>query len=140
MQQQIHSQLLQVLPLSYGKREISDCSTIKASRVRKTFLFVHGIAEFRLKAVKGSFLSQGVVLRVHGHTGRIFSNTMVEHDVEEVVKFILQCAETNAILLFSCISGYKRDDIQILPSSTTKQAVWRLYEETATTYSVRRVS
>ena len=107
---------------------------------RKTFLFVHGIGEFRLKAIKSSFLAQGVVQRVHRHTGRVVPNAMVRQDVEEVVKFILQYAETNAILLPGRIPGYKRDNIQILPSSTTKQAVWQMYEEMATAYSMRRVS
>ena len=107
---------------------------------RKTFLFLHGVGEFRLKAIKSSFLAQGVVLRIHGHTGRVVANAMVQHDVEEVVKFILQYAEANAILLPGRIPGYKGDNIEILPSSTTKRAVWQIYEETATTYSMRQVS
>ena len=65
---------------------------------------------------------------------------MVQHDVEEVVKFILQYAEANTILLPGRIPGYKRDNIEILPSSTTKRAVWEIYEETATTYSMSQVS
>ena len=55
----------------------------------ETFLFLYGIGEFRLKAIKSSFLAQGVVQRIHGHTGRVFPNAMVKQDVKDVVTFIL---------------------------------------------------
>ena len=62
---------------------------------QKTFLFLHGISEFRLKAIKSSFVAQ-VVQQIHGHTGRVVPNAMVRQDVEEVVEFILQYAEQMA--------------------------------------------
>lgn len=37
-----------------------------------------------------------------------------------MVKFIVSYAEDNAILLPGRIPGYKRDDVQLLPSNTTK--------------------
>ena len=40
------------------------------------------------------------------------------------------CKE-NAILLPGRIPGYRRDDIQLLPSSTTKHNIWELYHRTA---------
>ena len=52
----------------------------------------------------------------------------------------MQYAEANSILLPGCIPGYKRDDIQLLQSSTTKRAVWLLYEESASTNGVRSVA
>lgn len=107
---------------------------------RKTFLFLHGIGEFRLRAIKASYLSQGMVPRVHGLTGRVPSNAFVLEDIMNIVKFILQYAESNAILLPGRVPGYKRDDIQILPSSITKRAVWKLYQNTATTLSRRNVA
>jgi len=38
-----------------------------------------------------------------------------------VVKFLQNFAETNAILLPGRIPGYKRDDVQLLPSSMMKK-------------------
>ena len=48
-------------------------------------------------------------------------------DIEYVVSFVRNYADDSAILLPGRISGYKRDDVVLLPSSTTKTAVWNLY-------------
>ena len=93
-----------------------------------------------MRAVKSSYLSLGMVPRVHGHTGRVPPNAFVLEDMQNIVKFILQYAESNAILLPGRVPGYKRDDIQILPSSVTKRAVWMLYQNTANTLSMRNVA
>lgn len=55
-------------------------------------------------------------------------------------QIVLQYAENNAILLLGCTPGYKQDDIHLLPSSTTKKAVWLLYEESAAPNSIRLVA
>ncbi len=107
---------------------------------RKTFLFLHGIGDFRMRAIKTSYLSQVLVPRVHGHTGRIAPRSLILEDVRNMVKFVMQYAETNGILLPGRVPGYKRDDIQLLPCSTTKRAIWVLYQETCTTLSVRAVA
>lgn len=97
---------------------------------KRTFLFLHAIGDFRLKAIKNNYLAHGLVPRVHGHTGRLLSHSLTLSDVENLLKFVLQYTEANAILLPGRVPGYKRDDIQILPSTTTKKAVWLLYMET----------
>ena len=106
---------------------------------QKTFLFLHGIGEYCLKAIKARYLSEGLLPRVHGHKGRIPPNALLLEEVRELVKFIQEYAEANAILLPGRVPGYKRDDIQLLPSSTTKRAVWRLYIEAADTLTLRAV-
>ena len=107
---------------------------------RKTFLFLHGVGEFRYKAVKAQYLSNGLVPRVHGHKGRIAPNAIVLEDMKKIITFILHYTEANAILLPGRIPGYKRDDIQLLPSTTTKRAVWKLYQDTAQDLSLRPLS
>ena len=102
---------------------------------RKTFLFVHNIGEFRLKAIKAQYLAEGLVPRIHGHSGRIAPNALVLEHVQSIVTFVMQYAETNGILLPGRIPGCKRDDIQLLPSSTTKRAVWLLFQESTTSLS-----
>ena len=58
-------------------------------------------------------------------------NTTKLSDIKNVVRYILHYAEDHTVLLPCRIPGYNRDDIQILPSSTTKQEVWQLYHSTA---------
>src|SRR6218665_1210185 len=52
-------------------------------------------------------------------------------DIRAVTKFVLGFAEQNALLLPGRIPGYKRFDIEILPSSKTKASIWRLYKDSA---------
>ena len=47
--------------------------------------------------------------------------------------------EANAMVLPGRIPGYKSCDIQLLPSSTTKNRVWELYQEAAGVQSMRPV-
>ena len=76
---------------------------------RQTFHFLHGIGVFRVKAIKALLESQGLVPRVHGHTGRIPPNALILEDMQNIVKFVMQYAEANAILLPGRVPGYKRD-------------------------------
>ena len=107
---------------------------------RKTFLFLHNTGYSRFKAIKSHYLSQGLVPRIHGNAGRPPSNALVLKDVKGIISFVMQYVETNGILLPGRVPGYKRDDIQLLPSSTTKRAVWMLYEDGASTSGARSVS
>ena len=43
------------------------------------------------------------------------------------VRFLLNYAEQNGILLPGRVSGYSRSDIKLLPSSVSKRTVWREY-------------
>ena len=90
---------------------------------KRTFLFLHDIGDFRLKAIRAQYVAEGLVPRVHGHTGRVAPNALVLEEVKGIITFVMQYVETNAILLPGRIPGYKRDDIKLLPSSCTKRAV-----------------
>ena len=85
------------------------------------------------------YIREGLVPRVHGHTGRVAPNALVLEEVKGILTFVMHYVETNAILLPGRIPGYKRDDIK-LPSSCTKRAVWLLYQESATCLSLRSVA
>ena len=87
-------------------------STISASR--------------KLNAIKASWLKHGLRSRFHQH--RSPQNVTSLSNVQLVVRFILYYA---AILLPGRIPGYKRDDLQLLPSSATKREVWELYHDAA---------
>ena len=90
---------------------------------KRTFLFLHDIGDFRLKAIRAQYIREGLVPRVHGHTGRV---ALVLEEVKGILTFVMHYVETNAILLPGRIPGYKRDDIKLLPFSCTKRAVWLL--------------
>ena len=53
---------------------------------------------------------------------------MIE-DIKRVVVFISNYAEKNALLLPGRVSSHHRDDIQLLPSSSSKADVFKLYED-----------
>ena len=109
---------------------------------RKTFVFIHTISEKRLKNLKSSLARNGLSPRTHGNTRRLPANTISYADTQRVVQFVTTYAEAHAILLPGRIPGYKRTDLQLLPSSTTKRSVWLLYSTSLATLTspVHRVS
>ena len=66
-------------------------------------------------------------LRVHGNKNRLPSSTSSAETVEQVVKFILNTAEEQALLLPGHVPGFKRIDVKLLPSHLTKHGLWRTY-------------
>ena len=56
---------------------------------RKTFLFLHNIGEFCLKAIKAQYLAEGLVPHIHGHSGRIAPNALVLGHVQSIVTFVM---------------------------------------------------
>ena len=95
----------------------------------KTFCFLHTIGLSKFKVIKASFEQNGLVPRKRPYTKP--RHALRLSDIEHVVKFITNYAEEHAILLPGRIPGYKRDDLKLLPSSTTKRAVWSLYRDSA---------
>ena len=70
--------------------------------------------------LKGSYLASGLTTRTHGNACRLPKHALKLEEVKNLVTFISNYAEKHA-LLPGRIPGYKRDDIQLLPSSTTKK-------------------
>ena len=95
----------------------------------KTFCFLHTISRSKFEAIKASFLSNGLSPRKRPYVKP--RHALRFADIEYVVAFVRNYAEDNAVLLPGRIPGYKRDDIVLLPSSTTKRAVWQLYQSAA---------
>jgi len=88
---------------------------------RVTFNFLHGIGKHRVPAIKKNFIENGLETRTHGNTKTRPHNALTWDMVTNIVKFINNYAEQNAILLPGRIPGYKRDDIKLLPSSDSKK-------------------
>ena len=94
---------------------------------KKTFLFLHTVSEKRLRNLQKNLQENGLAPRQHGNLRRLPSNTISFGDTQRVVEFLQAYAEANAILLPGRIPGYKRTDVQLLPSCTTKRHVWQQY-------------
>ena len=88
---------------------------------RATFNFLYGIGKHRVPAIKRHFLEYGLETRVHGNSRKRPHNSLTWDMVTNIVKFIHNFAEQNAILLPGRIPTYKRDDIKLLPSSDSKK-------------------
>lgn len=94
---------------------------------RKTFLLIHGVSDKRLRNLQQSWREHGLAPRCHGNARRLPANTLTFADTQMIVEFLQTYAEAHAILLPGRIPGYKRTDVQLLPSSTTKRQVWQQY-------------
>ena len=95
----------------------------------RTFCFLHNIRQGKLKAIKSSWLENELCPCQHQHTTP--HNVTSLSNVQQVVRFILNYTENNAILFPGQVAGYKRYDMQLLPSSVAKREVWKLYHEAA---------
>ena len=105
---------------------------------RKTFSFLHAVGEKRLKALIQHYRHHGLVPRVHGNTGKPRANALLLHEVKHAISFIVNYAESHAVVLPGRVPGiYKRSDLQLLPSSTTKKNVWLLYKAAAESVETR---
>ena len=88
---------------------------------RKTYNFLHGVGKHRVPAIKNSYINDGLTPRVHGNSKATPHNALSFKHISNLVKFIQNYSEQNAILLPGRIPGYKRDDIKLLPSSESKK-------------------
>ena len=103
------------------------------------FLALHGISRKRLDNISKSLKENGLAARVHGNTQRKPKHALSFSSTEYVVRFLLTYSEEHSLLLPGRIPGYKRSDIQLLPSSMTKRAVWRVYCSAAEAVSMVQV-
>ena len=81
-------------------------------------------------------MAHGLVPGTHGRTGRTAPNALVLEDVKGIITFVMHYVESNGVLP-GRVPGYKRDDIKLLPSNCTKQAVWMLYQDSTSTLSLQ---
>ena len=67
--------------------------------------------------------------REHGNTHHLPKNTLSHEDVKNAIQFLLNYSEANGVLLPGRVPGYSSSDIKLLPSSTSKRCIWKLYKE-----------
>ena len=66
---------------------------------------------------------------MHGNKNWLPSSTSSAETVKQVVKFILNTAEEQALILPGRVPGFKRMDIKLPPSTLTKHGLRRTYPE-----------
>ena len=97
----------------------------------RMFQFIHTIGEKRMRNLMGNVRENGLTPRVHGNVKRRPKHALSLASTEYVMRFLHSYAEQHALLLPGRIPGYSRTDLQLLPSSVSKRAVWRVYHEAA---------
>ena len=75
----------------------------------------------RLNNIRQHYLDNHLTPREHKATGKKPQNTLLFLDIRRIAAFLANYAEENAILLPGRVPGYIHDDIQLLPSCTTKK-------------------
>ncbi|KAK7487249.1 hypothetical protein BaRGS_00021477, partial [Batillaria attramentaria] len=97
-----------------------------------SFLKLLGISANKVKALQDHYQEHGLEPRKLKSGGRK-NNTkaLTPDETRQVVRFIHQYAEDHAVHLPGRVPGFKRDDIQLLPSSTPKSRVYRDYMQSA---------
>ena len=96
---------------------------------RKTFLFLHRIHQRRFYSLLKHYKKNGLSVRVHGNNKQLPTSTSSPETIENVVKFIRNVAEEQALLLPGPVPGFKRTDVKLLPSTLTKHSLWKTYQD-----------
>ena len=89
--------------------------------------YLHHISHKWLRTLLDYYKTKGLTPRVHGNTRRLPPNTTPYNTIKEVVRFILNLPQKQALILPGRIPGYHRCDVWLLPSSTTKLGIWSKY-------------
>lgn len=94
---------------------------------KEAFLFLHCISRTKFLSLVKHYKKNGLTLRSHGNKKRLPSSTFSAETVENVVKFILNVAEDQALLLPGRVPGFKRVYVKLLPSVLTKHSLWKTF-------------
>ena len=86
---------------------------------QKTFLFFHCIGVKHLNNLAASFKCTELQPRAHGNASRLPHNAFSFSSMQFFVHVTFNYAEQ--------VPEYHRSDLQLLPSSGCKQAIWRTY-------------
>ena len=107
---------------------------------QKTFLFLHGIGVKHLNNLAASFKCTGLQPRAHGNvSSQTPHNALSFSSMQFFVCVTLNYAEQHTLLLPGRVPEYCRSDLQLLPSSVSKRAIWRTYHQVGSLLAIARV-
>ena len=99
---------------------------------RTKFLFLPCIGKNKFCSLVKHYRKNELSLHVHGNQKWPPSWTVPSQTVKQVMKFILNVAEEQALLLPRHAPGFKRTDVHLLPSALTKHHLWKTYTKICT--------
>lgn len=112
---------------------------------RDTFLFCHGIGNFKLNSIAASLDKDGLKPRIHGNAGKTPKHAISSHAVyvQRISQFLKEYTLKNRLPLPGRQPNYStRGDkvLLLLHSDKTKSDIWELYNQAATMLNYRQVS
>ena len=77
---------------------------------------------------------------MHGNSKQLPWHGFTTNELKCIASFLRNYAEENAILLPGRIPGFKRTDLQLLPTNSTNKGVWNSYMRACATLTFRMAS
>ena len=96
---------------------------------RDIFFLLHSIGKQQFYALKKQYLENGVEPRIHGLSKRSPRHALSYDNVQRIVQFIVNYADTHAITLPGRSPRHWKADAALLPTSTTKRVVYAEYKK-----------
>ena len=116
------------------------CDTSYTNYTITPYMFLHNIGVKKYETVKRAYIQNGLEPITHGNKFCLPKHAFTTHDIRQVSTFLSNYAETHTILLPGRILGYKRSDIQLLPTQLTKNKIWKSYIQSCGTLTFRLAS
>ena len=89
-----------------------------------TFGFIFGVGrKHKIDAIRKHYIEEDLTPRVHKNSTLKPHNALTFDDTAAIVNFLQNYTEQNAIMLTGRIPSYKRDNIKLLPSSSSKKVL-----------------
>lgn len=87
------------------------------------------ISQNKLTNLIKFYKQYGLAPRMKRSGGRVLSSRLLTvQDIQRLKQFIVNFADVHAMPLPGRIPGFKRSDIQVLPTTETMTSVWRKYK------------
>ena len=106
---------------SFSFRGIRICSDM--------FLLLHAMSDKRFKNICKHFDSEGLVERIHGNVRRLPSNTCTNVQIDDLVAFIDNVAQSHAMPLPGRMPNHRDSRVLLLPTDMTKASIYLKYVE-----------
>ena len=87
-----------------------------------------------------SYIKNGLQPITHGNTFHLPSHAFTTEDLQKITSFLTNYAEEHGILLPGRIPGFKRCDLLLLPTHSTKKSIWQCYVKSSATLPFRLAS
>ena len=103
------------------------------------FFFLH-VGCKRYNAVKKAYVTNGLEPIIHGNTFHLPSHAFTTKDLQNITFFLTNYAEEHGILLPGRIPSFKRCDLLLFPTQSTKKSIWECYIKASATLTFRLAS